>query len=247
MWLQDTKGRTQEEFVTLTKKIAVEITEKTRIPMSWDGLFNTIVFLPSKAEPDVPALSHYWGIKNNGEVKVRGIEVRRRDIPKIVKDAQYAFIDTFQGAGTIDEFMDRIPDAKKKLYEYVERVYSGTISREELTIRQKISRRPSAYKVNSYQAVAARQLERSGVIASAGKNVRYIILNAEADPAFPEKKVILSDLYDERKHEYDRKKYVELLKRAFENILPFEFPDLNELLKSDYDKKSTQKDLSCFI
>ncbi|MHA1932514.1 MAG: DNA polymerase domain-containing protein, partial [Promethearchaeota archaeon] len=230
MWLQDTKGRTPEEFEKLTRKVADEITESTGIHMSWDGRFNTIVFLPSRAEPDVPALSHYWGIKSDGEIKVRGIEVRRRDIPKIVKDAQYAFIDTFQGAETVDEFKKRIPDARKKLYEYVERIYSGNISRDELTIRQKISRRPSQYKVNSYQAVAARQLERSGVIASAGKNVRYIILNAEADPNFPEKKVILSDLYDDSKHEYDRKKYVELLKRAFENIFPFEF-ELEDLLK----------------
>ncbi len=247
MWLQDTKGRTPEEFETITKKIAEEISESTGIPMSWDGQFNFIVFLPSRAEPDVPALSHYWGIKNNGEVKVRGIEVRRRDMPKIVKDAQYAFIDVFQGAKTVDEFMERIPEAKKKLFEYVERTYAGKVSKDELTIKQKISRRPNQYKVNSYQAVAARQLERSGVIASAGKNVRYIILNADADPNFPEKKVILSALYDEKKHEYDRKKYVELLKRAFENIFPFEFPELEELLTSDYNKKSLQKDLSCFI
>jgi DNA polymerase-2 len=205
MWLQDTKGRTPEEFERLTREIAKEITDSTGIEMSWDGRFNTIVFLPSKAEPDVPALSHYWGIKSDGEIKVRGIEVRRRDIPKIVKDAQYAFIDTFQGAETVSEFKKRIPDAKKKLYEYVERIYSGNISRDELTIRQKISRRPSQYKVNSYQAVAARQLE-----------------------------------------EYDRKKYVELLKRAFENIFPFEF-ELDDLLKPDYNKKSLQKDLSCFI
>jgi DNA polymerase-2 len=247
MWLQDTKGRTSEQFIKLTKKIANEISEQTKIPMSWDGLFDTIVFLPSKAERDVPALSHYWGIKNDGEIKVRGIEVRRRDIPKIVKDAQYAFIDVFKGAKTTEEFVERLPKAKKKLYEYAERIYSGKISRDELTIRQKISRRPSQYKVNSFQAVAARQLERSGVIASAGKNVRYIILNADADPDFPEKKVILSDLYDDTKHEYDRRKYVELLKRAFENIFPFEFPELEDLLKSDYNHRSTQKDLSCFI
>ncbi|MFX1419792.1 MAG: DNA polymerase domain-containing protein [Promethearchaeota archaeon] len=246
MWLQDTKKRTPEEFERVTKEIANSISEQTRIPMNWEGRFNVIAFLPSRAEPDVPALSHYWGIKNNGEIKVRGIEVRRRDMPKIVKDAQYAFIEIFQGAKTVEEFMERIPKVKKKLYEYVERTYSGILSRDELTIRQKISRNPSQYKVNSYQAVAARQLERSGVVTSAGMNVRYIILNAEADPDFPEKKVILSDLYDEKKHEYDRKKYVELLKRAFENIFPFEF-ELDDLLKQDYDKKSLQKDLSCFF
>ena len=247
MWLQDTKGRTPEEFDALTKRITAQITKETRIPMNWEGRYNVIVFLPSQAEPDIPTLNHYWGIKSNGEKKVRGIEVRRRDIPKIVKDAQYAFIDIFQGVTTVNEFMERIPIAKKKLYDYVERIYSGKVSKEELTIKQKISRKPSQYKVNSYQAVAAKQLERSGVVATAGKNVRYIILNADADPNFPEKKVILSDLFDAKKHEYDRRKYVELLKRAFENIFPFEFPELEELLTSDYNKKTVQKDLSCFI
>ena len=247
LWLKDTKGRTPEGFDILTKKIAVEITKETRIPMNWEGRYNVIVFLPSRAEPDVPALSHYWGIKSDGELKVRGIEVRRRDIPKIVKDAQYALIDVFQGAVSVEEFMDRIPDAKKKLFEYVDRMLSGKVSRDELTIKQRISRKPSAYKVNSYQAVAARQLERSGVVASAGKNVRYIILNAEADPDFPEKKVILSDLYDPGKHQYDKKKYIELLRRAFENIFPIEFPELEELLKSELNRKTSQKDLFCFI
>jgi len=246
IWLKDTKSRSPEEFEMVTKKIAEEISEQVGIPMSWDGRYNFIVFLPSRAEPDIPALSHYWGIKSDGEIKVRGIEVRRRDVPKIVKDAQYAFIDVFQGAKTVEEFMRRIPKVKKMLYRYVDKIETGEVSREELTIRQRISRKPSQYKVNSYQAVAARQLERSGVVVTPGKNVRYIILNANADPEFPEKKVILSDLYDEKKHQYDKKKYIELLKRAFENIFPFKFPELEELLKSDFNRKSIQKDLLCF-
>ena len=247
MWLQDTKGRSQEKFEEVTRKVAQEISEQTSVNMSWDGMFNFIVFLPSQSQPDVPTLNHYWGIKTNGETKVRGIEVRRRDIPKIVKDAQYALIDAFQGVSSVKEYIDKIPEAKRILYDYIERIESGSVSREELTIKQRISRSPSQYKVNSYQAVAARQLERSGVIASAGKNVRYIILNADADPKFPEKKVVLSDLYDKNKHQYDKIKYIELLKRAFENIFPFEIPELEDLVKSDFNRKSIQKDLTCFI
>jgi DNA polymerase-2 len=247
MWLKDTENRSIEEFEIVSKEIAKEITKHTNIPMSWDGRFDVILFLPSRAEPDIPALSHYWGIKSNGELKVRGIDVRRRDVPKIVKKAQYDFIETFKGVKTDKEFLRRIPEAKKKLLDYASRIRSGNISRDELTIRQRISRRPSQYKVNSYQAVAAKQLERSGAMATPGKNVRYIILNADADPEFPEKKVILSDLYNSKKHEYDKKKYIELLKRAFENLFPFEFPELEELLKSDDSKKLKQKDLSCFV
>ena len=63
----------------------------------------------------------------------------------------------------------------------------------------------------------------------------------------PEKKVILSELYDEKKHDYDRKKYIELLKRAFKSIFPLEFPELDDLLKSDFNRKSIQKDLSGFL
>jgi len=247
IWLKDRENRTTEAFEEVTKEIAKEITKSVGIPMSWDGRYNVICFLPSKAEPDIPALSHYWGIKSNGEAKVRGIEVRRRDIPKIIKDAQYAFIDVFQGATTTEEFMRRMPKVKNLLYHYIDKIEMGKISREELTIRQRVSRKPSQYKVNSYQAVAARQLERSGVVVTPGKNVRYIILNADANPEFPENKVILSNHYDEKKHQYDKKKYVELLKRAFENIFPFEFPELEEMVKSAIMRKSDQKDLSCYI
>lgn len=247
LWLQDTKGRSTEEFEEVTKKIANDITAQTSIQMSWDGRFDVIAFLPSRAEPDVPALSHYWGIKSNGDTKIRGIEIRRRDIPKIIKDAQYAFINVFKGANTIEEFKNRIPEAKKLLLHYVDKIEAGNISKEELTIKQRISRKPSQYKVNSYQAVAARQLERSGITATPGKNVFYIILNADADPRFPEQKVILSDLYDEKRHHYDKKKYVELLRRAFENLFPFEFPELEDFIESKLNRYSTQKDLWCYL
>ncbi len=247
LWLQDTKGRSPEDFEEVTKKIAEDITAQTSIQMSWDGKFDVILFLPSRAQPDVPALSHYWGIKSDGEIKVRGIEVRRRDTPKIIKNAQYAFIDVFKGAKTVKEFKNRIPEAKKVLLHYVNKIETGNLSKEELTIKQRISRKPSQYKVNSYQAVAARQLERSGIMATPGKNVFYIILNADADPRFPDQKIILSDLYDEKRHHYDKKKYVELLRRAFENLFPFAFPELEELLESKLNQHSTQKDLACYL
>jgi hypothetical protein len=43
------------------------------------------------------------------------------------------------------------------------------------------------------------------------------------------------------------KKYVEILKRAFENLFPMEFPDLEVFLDNRYDQQFTQKDLSYFL
>jgi len=248
MWLQDTKGRTPQEFEQVTRKIAQEITDETKIPMSWDGRFNIIVFLPSRAEPDIPALNHYWGIKTDGDKKIRGIEIRRRDIPPIIKRAQKDFIEVFQGVSSVEKFKKRIPEVEKRLFEYAKKINTGNLSSEDLTIIQRISRRPSEYKVNTYQAVAARQLEKAGEIASPGKKVKYIILDADADPDFPERKVILTDLFDPDKHKYDKKKYLELLQRAFENIFPFEFPKLEEKLSSlEIQDKGIQKDLFHFV
>ncbi|TXT59701.1 MAG: putative DNA polymerase (Inactivated B2-family) [Promethearchaeota archaeon] len=248
LWLQDTRGRSPKEFEKITKKIAQEITNETKIPMSWDGRFNIIVFLPSRAEPDVPALNHYWGIKSDGDKKIRGIEIRRRDIPQIIKRAQREFIEVFDCVTSVDAFKKKIPKVEQKLFSYAKEINSGDLSREDLTIIQRISRRPSEYKVNSYQAVAARQLEKAGEIASPGKKVKYIILNADADPDFPERKVILTDLFDPERHTYDKEKYLELLQRAFENIFPFKFPHLEEKINSlKTQNNRTQKDLFHFV
>ncbi len=247
IYLQDALGRSVEEFERVTKEVAREVEVQTKIPISWEGRYNFVVFLPSRAIREVPTLNHYWGIKSDGEKKVRGIEMRRRDIPIIVKKAQNAFIEVFKGVASVKEFMEKVPEAKKVLFSYVNKIETGSISKEDLSIYQHVSRKPSQYKVNSYQAVAAKQTERSGVVLSPGKSVRYIILNADADPAFPEKKVILSDLYDEKRHHYDKKKYLELLKRAFENLFPFQFPDLDDLLKMASLKHTNQKDLTSYL
>ncbi|MGM0469758.1 MAG: DNA polymerase domain-containing protein [Promethearchaeati archaeon] len=243
LWLQDTQDRNEEHFIGITKKIAKEITEETNIPMSWDGMFNIIAFLPSQAEPDIPTLNHYWGIKKDGTTKVRGIEIRRRDSPTIIKNAQRDFIDVFKDVYSVEQFKRKIPDAKKILVRYAKRIKQGSLTKEELTIRQRISRKPSQYKVNSYQAVAAKQAEQKGIIMTPGKSIRYIILNADADPDFPNKKVILADLYDKNIHSYDTDKYLELLKRAFENIFPFEFDDLDNLLNEISVKSTSQTSL----
>ncbi|TXT55543.1 MAG: putative DNA polymerase (Inactivated B2-family) [Promethearchaeota archaeon] len=247
LWLQDTKKYSLQEFKNITKSIAKEITEETKIPMSWDGIFNIIIFLPSQAHPDIPTLNHYWGIKSDGSIKVRGIELRRRDTPKIIKQAQKEVINIFRGVHTISEFKEKIPHAKDLLVQYAKKIKSGVLSKEDLTIHQKISRKPSQYKVNSYQAVAAKQAETLGIIMTPGTSVRYIILNANANPDVPQKKVILSHLYKKKIHQYDKKKYTELLKRAFENLFPFELIDLNKLLNNITNEDTIQKDLKSFF
>jgi hypothetical protein len=39
-----------------------------------------MVFLPSKTHPNVPVLNRYYGIKEDGSIKVRGLDVRKRGL-----------------------------------------------------------------------------------------------------------------------------------------------------------------------
>ena len=203
--------------------------------------------MPSRANPKIPTLNHYWGVRVDGTTKLRGIDIRRRDTPKIVKEAQKAMINVFLNVKTKQQFMSKIPEAKSVLYYYLDKIDSGNVTAEELSVTIRVSRKPSQYKVNSYQAVAANQKEKAGVPVSAGQKVKFIITNAEADPSSAYKKVILSELYNPKKHQYDKKKYRELLTRALKNIIPFELPDLENSIKSRNEERKLQETLLNFV
>ncbi len=212
---------------TKTKEVIDRIQDKIRIPIVHEATYKFIVFLPSRIHPDVPVLNHYWGVTYDGKVKVRGIEIRRRDAPKIVKEFQQEIIDTLSSAGSICEFMDFLSIAKQKYKEYCARIDSGDVSPDELTIVNRISKRPEEYKVNSYQAVAARQLKRMGVQIEPGQKVNYILRNTTAKK--PEKRVVLRSEFERNNKMYDKEKYKELLKRSFENVIPFDYDTIADI------------------
>src|SRR5947208_202883 len=46
------------------------------------------MLLPIEADKNIEALKHYYGITQQGELVVRGIEIRRHDIPNFIKQFQ---------------------------------------------------------------------------------------------------------------------------------------------------------------
>ena len=247
LFIENKKGTSNEQFRKDCEEICKRIEEATKIPINIEGIYNFIVFMPSRANPKIPTLNHYWGVRIDGTTKLRGIDIRRRDTPKIVKETQKAMINVFMNVKTKQQFLSKIPEAKRVLYYYLDKIDSGNVTAEELSVTIRVSRKPSQYKVNSYQAVAANQKEKAGVPVSAGQKVKFIITNAEADPSSAYKKVILSELYNPKKHQYDKKKYRELLTRALKNIVPFELPDLENSIKSRNEERKLQETILSFI
>ena len=89
LWLKKPDA-SLEDYENLCKAI----TKQTGIPISFEGRYKWIVFLPSKTHPRVGVLNRYYGVMEDGKIKVRGLEVRKRDTPRFVFDAQTEMINT---------------------------------------------------------------------------------------------------------------------------------------------------------
>jgi DNA polymerase elongation subunit (family B) len=209
------EGATDGDFIELCE----EITEKTELPISYEGRYRWIVFLSSKTHLGAPVLNRFYGVFQDGKTKVRGIEVRRRDTPNIVSRCQDEVIQELAKAKNSEEFFQRMPHAFRVLRRYAEKIVNKEVDWDELVISRQISKDPDQYVSNVHQAIAARQLIDYGIDVTAGQTVRYVIL--DANNKRPERRVVAAQLM-ETSANYDVEKYLALLNDALQNILlPF--------------------------
>jgi len=78
LWIRKS-GTTPKEVADFCNEVSKQI----GIPLSVKGKYRWIVFLPSKILSSVPVLNRYYGVFEDGRIKIRGIEARRRDIPPL--------------------------------------------------------------------------------------------------------------------------------------------------------------------
>ena len=203
LWLKK-KDATDEEYQTLCRLI----TQETNIPLSFEGRYRWIVFLSSKMHPNVGVLNRYYGTMESGKIKARGLEVRRRDTPPFVHNAQTEMLEVLAEARNSTEFGAKIPEALDVLKKYRRRLLDGEVSLWDLIVTKHLSKEPNKYKQMVSQVIAARQLMREGGEVAAGKNVRFLFTNAENKRY--ERRVIAEELI-EKNTESDIKKYLLLL------------------------------------
>lgn len=211
LWLKK-EGATAQEFIDLCREISQEI----GVPLNYEGRYKWIVFLPSKIHPNVGVLNRYYGVMENSKIKVRGIEVRRRDTPKFVFDAQMKMIEALAKADNSREFVAMIPEALNIVKEYRRQLLSGEIEIWDMVITKHLSKHPKDYKQKVSQLIAAQQLMKEGVEIDAGKNVRFIFTSA--DNKRYERRVKAEE-FIEKDTNPDVRKYLLLLYEAAANVL----------------------------
>ncbi len=214
MWLKKT-GATEKDYLQLCE----EIDSKVGIDISLEGIYNWILYPASKMDAQLPTANRYVGYYKSGEVKIRGIETRRKDTPKFIKTMQAAMLEKLSAAESVAEITALVPEVLEVAKEFILRLQSGTVNPMELVIRRNISKEASEYSNNSVNAVVTRLIEESGVHLAAGERIEYILID-QSGKRKPEKAKPLS-LYA-FEDGYDIEKYTELALKAAETLLlPF--------------------------
>jgi DNA polymerase elongation subunit (family B) len=211
LWLKKTKVSPKE-----VAEFCREVSNATNVPLNVEGKYRWIVFPPSKVLEDVPVLNRYYGVFEDGKIKTRGIEARRRDTPNFIRKAQVEMIKKLAKAKDFQDFLARISGALDVLGEHAGRLVSNQVDSRDLLIKKRLSKPPSGYTHDVFQAIAAKQLDKAGFQVSAGQNIQYLIVNSKSKTL--NNKVLAAELIRPRTR-HDVQKYLKMLLRAGETLL----------------------------
>jgi DNA polymerase-2 len=211
LWIQR-PGLTEAEVLDLCR----DIERNVGIGIGLEGVYKWLSFLPSRVDPAVSVANRYLGAFRSGELKLRGIDLRRSDTPPLVAEAQQRMVEILAQADDLAGFAARIPRVLEIFVEYAWRLREGQVRLEDLTIKRTVSKWAGEYKTNSQIGLASRQMADRGVAVHPGERVRYVISDADAPNAEARVRAIPLLAPDTP---YDTGKYLELLCRAAETLL----------------------------
>jgi DNA polymerase-2 len=204
-------GATRGEYEAL----AAEIAARTQLPLAIEAVYRYVVFLPSRQFEDVPVPNRFFAVAEDGALKVRGLELRRHDTPPLVARMQQEVLAILSEAHDFTGYTAKLEEAREILRVYEESLADGSVAIEDLIVSKRLTRAPSEYQKANQTAIAAQQLFGSGVRLRPGQTVEYII--TDAGNRVPNDRVRAYALWDGW-FGYDRRKYAELLREAFEPL-----------------------------
>jgi DNA polymerase II len=210
--------------------LAREIEERTHLPLAIEAIYSYVVFLSSKHSADIPVPNRFFAVKEDGELKVRGLECRRHDTPPLLSNMQTKVLSILAEARDYNSYLKKLEEARLIFRRCEERLATGDVAIEDLIISKRITREPREYQKASLTAIAAQQLFGSGVKLRPGQNIEYIITASKSK--VPNDRVRAYALWEGWRG-YDRQKYTAMLYEAFE---PFEQCTVDSHLLAAYSR-----------
>jgi len=204
-----------------------EITNRTGVPISLEGIYHWIVFLPSKVRSDRPVANRYFGLFTNDTVKIRGIDCCRHDTPLFIKKAQEDLLLTLARAKERSHLENQIPAVLDRLREYSACLKQGQVDPRDLVITRRVGKTWEEYRVNTPTTLVLQQLETVGITLYPGQRVGYLLAEESAPYLSDQKTIAAPFLNGEEK--YDPKKYINLLVRAAHELIVIFGYNINDI------------------
>ena len=170
MWIKKPAFATPADFQPLLN----EILTRTGLPIALDGVYRWVAFLPSRLDARIPVANRYFGVFQSGEIKVRGIELRRRDTPDFIRETQQQMLNILAKAPDAEHVPNLLPEVQALVHCRLADLKRGRVPPEKLIVRQTLSRELDAYRSPSPAALAARQLADRAAPLRPGQVVRFL-------------------------------------------------------------------------
>jgi len=209
LWVQKPDCSQVQDFQPLLD----EIHERSGLPVALDGIYRWVAFLPSRLDQRVPVPNRYFGVFQDGSIKVRGIELRRHDSPAFITEIQMQMLEILAQAADASHLPNSLPEIYSLLRRKLSDLRAGRVPLEKLLICQRLSREMGEYRSPSPVAQAVQQLAEVGKPTRPGQSIRFLYLRGKPGvyawnlPEPPDKKGV------------DTAYYAELLLRAAQTVL----------------------------
>jgi DNA polymerase-2 len=163
------------------------------------------------------AQKHYFGMLYDGEIIARGIEIRRHDTPKFIKDFQVKLIQALFNCKNAEEvYTIGYEKALRLVAETIDKLMVGELPMEELIVSKILQKPVARYKSVFPHVSAAIQLASRGRKVKEGESVNFIFVDANHHN--PLCRVVAYELADSKIHE-DKEKYKDMVLDAAETVL----------------------------
>ena len=213
LWVKK-PGANDDDYLELKS----EIEEETTFPMSFEGIYKWVAFLPSKEDADLPVLNRYFGAYRDGKLKVRGVEARRHDTPPAFARFQMKILRIMAGAGSVAEATAKVPECIRVFVEQARLLERREVPATELAFSTNLSKGPDEYTTMTVQHSAVKRLTNEGAELHAGEGIRYVITDYGGRDS---KRATPVDMIEDATA-YDARRYVELLAETCSSVLePF--------------------------
>lgn len=234
LWIQKKKkngsgGRIKEEDYLQLKG---SIENKTGFKISFEGIYKWIAFVHSKRNDVLPVPNRYFGVLEDGSLKIRGIEARRNDTPTLFNRCQNEILEVMAAGNTINEVKSLMPKVKDVFQKYVTLLKERRkVPLEELAFTKRLSKNSNEYQKNrdTIENSALRLLEIEVKSMKAGEILRYVITDYEHHhyrnkQSSGNKRAIPIELIDEKTSAttttttYDVRRYTQLLAETCNSV-----------------------------